>query len=246
MQLLLQRGIVRTNLGEVIARLEAYQAHLSEAISNAGDPTHWLPLLEKDARMALEALIASETNPARSEAMRQHLQNALATLGAQRQGEVTRFSMSFGSRPVWMEQFGIPGIGADEIEFSDEDFDELRRRVYDWVQNEKEWKDTPEIQADGSVMYDGPKTPENVAEKAEWILYILTGRGLKEGEMQARAALLGPAARGRGLAEALASPTSQSPEFRAWAQVVSLSWRDLFESRLPSHLRRQIGKLTRK
>jgi hypothetical protein len=146
-------------------------------------------------------------------------------------------SLAMGIQPrLFKSVFGA----FEPLQIPEEQFSEFQQKVFDWVANQKEW----------DIKRDGEKNIENIAEKADWIVYVLTSRTLgspleyaardsfltSENESGLMAQLLSPVGEEAGLDAATA---------RQWMEAVLATWRDLAEAELPDKLRTELKALKR-
>jgi hypothetical protein len=232
--------MIRSNLKDVIRRLEFYQAGLHSAFARACAPAQWTGLLLGSAQAVLQAAAAAEEREPGE--LARFVPDILATFRTALTAEATRYELRVGGDAL----AGFPvdlarardtalGHGGGQFEFGSEqqNLQRAQELVERWVREEKR---------------KGYHESDDEAVAA--VMEIL---GLSHNPVRAYTPKMEEAAAGflRHILPWLQEQTSatggglDAARVRSWAQLIFETWRDLVQVELPGKLRAQLNTLRR-
>lgn len=237
-----------SNISGVIARLKRLEAGLPEVVQRAIAPAAWLPQLRTIANQVLVSEAQTVANEPRRNALLAVIPAIVETLIGYKEFTNTVFELS-ARTGVMLDvgiQYGLPTLGAvtEALQIPEDQMNDFRQKVYDWVDEQKDW----------DISRDGEKTIENIAEKAEWIVDVLTTPTLASPMEQAARDSFLQSVNPDGLLAAISGVVpvgAPQPDMgaldretaRAWLGLVLDAWKKLVILELPIKLREELARL---
>jgi len=235
--------VIKSNLSQVIRRLEFYQSGLAPAVQRAIAPAAWSPLLVASARTVLQAAAAAEeTEPGE---LARFVPDILDSFRASVTAVLTRYSLSFSGTSAG---FGVSINAARDLmlgqalgkgeqgQFGNpqQNLQAARDLVERWVREEK--------------TLDVHETEDQAVQSILQILGLTRRPDFQYTEPMERAAeklvqkYIGPWAAEQQPEDHTALDPARA---RAWARLVLNTWRALAELELPRRLALQLDNLRR-